>query len=189
MSEIITNKTATEMWQNLIHGASELCHQSLDEELESYLVFMLMRHLQDTGLAHRVLAPDYLTGMQTQGQSGIQQLQSVGDQCLLFSGFYPMRSRRRLVKARYYVDLGRSAYMQMADRVRQAYVQLYENLSRHFVEMMDVLQALRYSAHAEKMDSLMLIENWQDSNSQYARQLLQERYAQADIHQQKKIKH
>ncbi len=189
MGVIITNKTATEMWQNLVHTASESRHLQLDEELESYLVFMLMRHLQDTGLANSVVAISYLKGMQTQGQSGIQQLQTVGDQCLLFSGLYPMRSRRRLVKAQYYVDLGRSAYMQMADRVKQVYVQLYENLSRHFVEMMDILQALRYSANPEQIDSLMLIENWQDNDSQYARQLLQERFGQANIHLQKKIKH
>jgi len=182
MSVIITNKTAIEMWQGLVHNACETCQQPLEEELESYLVFMLMRHLQDSSLASKPMAPDYLKGMQTQGQSGIQQLQLVGDQCLLCSGLYPYRSRRRLVKAQYYIDIGRSAYLQMASRAKRSSIQLYENLSRYFVEMMDILQALRYSANPELLDSLLLMENWQDNHSRYARKLLQKRYGDINLH-------
>ena len=181
MGMIITENSTTELWVKLVQHAGETCQQELDVELESYLVFMLMRHIDDTGLADAVLGPRYLEGMQAQGQSGIQQLQDVADQCLLFSGLYPKRSRRRLVKAHYYVDLGRSAYMQLASRVKQVYAELYENLSRHFVEMMDILQALRYSAHSEQLDSLLLIDYWQDCDSQYARRLLQERFGQATL--------
>lgn len=182
MGVIITDKTATAMWQKLVHNASEVCHQDLDEELESYLVFLLMRHLGDTSLATQAIAPSYLQGMQAQGQSGLNQLQAVADQCLLFSGLYPLRSRRRLVKAQYYVDMGRSAYLQIAERVKQVYVELYENLSRHFVEMMDILQALRCSKQHAELDSLLLLENWHESQSQFARQLLEQRFEQASLH-------
>ncbi len=179
MGMIITENSTTALWLNLVQTAGQSCQQQLDQELESYLVFMLMRHIDDTGLADTILAPQYLQGMQTQGQSGVQQLQTVADQCLLFSGLFPKRSRRRLVKAHYYVDLGRSAYMQLASRVKRAYAELYENLSRHFVEMMDILQALRFSTNPSQLDSLLLIDYWQQCDSQYARRLLQERYGQA----------
>jgi hypothetical protein len=179
MGMIITENSTTELWVKLVQNAGQTCQQELDVELESYLVFMLMRHVDDTGLADAVLAPRYLQGMQTQGQSGIQQLQTVADQCLLFSGLFPKRSRRRLVKAHFYVDLGRSAYMQLASRVKQVSADLYENLSRHFVEMMDILQALRFSENSAELDSLLLLDYWQDCDSQYARRLLQERYGHA----------
>ena len=189
MGVIITDKTATAMWQTLVHNASEVCHQDLDEELESYLVFLLMRHLGDTNLAAQAIAPSYLQGMQSQGHSGLAQLQQVADQCLLFSGLYPLRSRRRLVKAQYYIDMGRSAYMQVAERVRQVYVELYENLSQRFVEMMDILQAIRCDKENAALDSLLLIENWHESHSEFARQLLEQRFDQASLHTPHPHKH
>lgn len=189
MAMIITEHTNTEMWQKLVQHAGEHCHLTLDEELESYLVFMLMRHLDDTALADTVIAPRYLKGLLMQGRSGIQQLQTVGDQCLLFSGLFPKRTRRRLVKASYYVDIGRSAYLQLADRLKQTYAQLYQNLSTHFVEMMDILQALRFSARAEELDSLLLIDYSRENDSQYARKLLQERFNHSLCHPTKDSTH
>ena len=185
MGMIITENSTTALWQQLVHHAGQSCQRQLDQELESYLVFMLMRHVADTSLADRVLAPDYLKGMQTGGQSGIQQLQTVADQCLLFSGLFPSRSRRRLVKAHYYVDLGRSAYMQLASRVKRASAELFGNLSQQFVEMMDILQALRFNADKSQLDSLLLIDYWQHCDSAYARRLLQERYGEALVQMEK----
>ena len=72
--------------------------------------------------------------------------------------------------------------MQLASRVKQAYAELYTNLSRHFVEMMDILQALRFSAKPSELDSLLLLDYSQQCDSQYARRLLRERYGQALIH-------
>lgn len=189
MGVIITDKTTTAMWQKLVHTASEDCHQDLNEDLESYLVFLLMRHLGDTNLASQAIAPDYLKGMQTQGQSGLTCLQTVADQCLLYSGLYPLRSRRRLVKAQYYIDIGRSAYLQIAERARQVYVELFESLSQHFVEMMDILRALRGSEQHDELDSLLLVENWHESQSDFARQLLEKRFEPASLHAPNPRKH
>ncbi len=179
MGVILTENSTTALWVKLVQNAGESCQQPLDVELESYLVFMLMRHQGDIGLADTVIAPRYLQGMQAQGQSGIQQLQTVADQCLLYSGLFPQHASRRLVKARYYVDLGRSAYMLVAERVKSISAVLYENLSRQFVDLMDILQALRFSANTAELDSLLLIDYCRECDSQYARRLLQERYGNA----------
>lgn len=189
MGIIITEHSNTELWQKLVQAAGDQCQCHLDEELESYLVHMLIRHIDDADLADTVIAPRYLEGLLAQGQSGIQQLQTVGDQCLLFSGLFPKRSRRRLVKASYYVDVGRSAYSQLSDRLKQAYAQLYHKLSLHFVEMMDILQALRATSNCEELDSLLLIDYANDSNSQYAKKLLQERFKHSLHHPPKGLKH
>jgi hypothetical protein len=47
--------------------------------------------------------------------------------------------------------------------------------------MMDILQALRFSTNTEELDSLLLIDYWQDCDSNYARRLLQQRYGQAIV--------
>lgn len=189
MSMIITDQSDMALWLKLVQSAGEYCHLQLDEELESYLVFMLMRHLDDTALADTVIGPRYLKGLLSQGQSGIQQLQTVGDQCLLFSGMYPKRSRRRLVRASYYVDIGRSAYLQLSDRLKKTYAQLFQNLSEHFTEMMDVLQALRFSSNHEALDSLLLIDYANENDGDYARKILRERFSQSRLLSGKDTKH
>lgn len=189
MGMIITDQSNMALWLKLVQGAGEYCELELDEELESYLVFMLMRHLDDTDLADTLIAPRYLKGLLAQGQAGIQQLQTVGDQCLLFSGMYPKRSRRRLVRASYYVDIGRAAYAQLSDRLKKAYAQLFQNLSEHFTDMMDVLQALRFSSCREELDSLLLMDYANENDGEYARKLLQARFGQLRIHTGKDTKH
>jgi len=171
MSRIITHNTPTEQWQQLVHCAEESCHQQLDEELESYLVFMLMRQTGNNELADSVLANRYLQGMQSEGQCCIQQLQEVGDQCLIYSGLFPKRSRKRLVKVSYYVDLGRSAYIHIAGKMKQGYAILYEHLSEYFVVLMDVLQAMR-SLDNDATDHRLLLELSRDCKSERAAGLL-----------------
>jgi len=173
MSQIITHSTPTEQWQQLVHCAEESCHQDLDEDLESYLVFLLMRQTGNTELADSILASQYLQGMQSEGQNCIQQLQEVGDQCLIYSGLFPKRSRRRLVKVSYYVDLGRSSYIHIAGKMKQGYATLYEHLSEYFVVLMDVLQAMR-SLNSEDTDNNLLLELSLDCNSERAANILAE---------------
>jgi len=172
MDAIITRGTATESWQSLVHSAGECCNQALDEDLESYLVFMLMRHTENARLADTILATQYLQGMQSGGHSRIQRLQEVGDQCLLFSGFFPKRSERRLVKVHYYVDLGRSAYSHISEKMKRDYAQLYERLSEQFVVLMDILQAMRTIHNGYVLDSRSFLEFACECGSQRAERLL-----------------
>jgi len=172
MSLILTSNTSTESWQSLVQSALDSCDQSLDEELESYLVFMLMRNMGCTDLADNIIAKQYLQGMQSGGQVAIQQLQDVGDQCLLFSGLFPKQSDRRLVKVTYYIDLGRSAYSQMAQKMKRQSALLYERLAKYFVTLMDILQAMRCLDMAFEQDMHRLIEYAQDCGSARAKKLL-----------------
>lgn len=189
MSEIITPETATASWQKLVQEAGVHCHQSLDEDLESYLVFLLMRYTGRAELADSVLALRYLEGQLASGQQCIQQLQEVGDQCLLFSGLFPQRSQRRLVRISYYVDMGRASYMQLAERLRQSYANLYQRLSEGFVALMDILQAMRILGDGKEPDSLMLMECWQDCGSEQAYRSLEKRFSDSFLCKAEKKRH
>jgi len=175
MGVIVTQNTTTEVWQNLVHAASSSCDRVLDEELESYLVFMLMRHTACMGIVDNIVATQYLQGMQSAGNVAAQQLQEVGDQCLLYSGFFPKQSERRLVKVRYYVDLGRSAYSHISDKMKQGTTSLYERLARYFVALMDILQAMRCLDLNTGQDCSELIEYAQDCCSERAIKILSEK--------------
>ncbi len=169
MSPLLLQPTATAHWYELIHDAEHYCHQSLTEELQSYLVFLLMRYTQSAHLVDRVMALEYLHSLQSGGHIQQQQLQEVGDVCLLFSGLFPEQSQRRCVQTKYYVELGKAAYHTLADRVQGINAHLYTRLAHAFIRLMDVLLATReLFQHAPNLSIFHAIELWQQTGSQHA---------------------
>lgn len=168
MSQLILEPTSTAQWHALVSEAEAAAACSLDETLESYLVFLLMRFAARPDLAGRVMAVEYLRGATSTGQAQVNQLRDVGDQCLLFSGFYPQLAERRHVRISYYVDLGRGAYGLLAERLRHASAEIYQRLCEGFVALMDVLHAMRALDGDHTLAALQAHELWADTGSQAA---------------------
>lgn len=143
MTRILTEDTQTALWQALVHEAERRAGHDLDETLESYLVFVLMRHLRDQGLGREALALEYLHAQATVGLAGHERLQKTGDHCLLLAGLFPERARRRRVPVSYYIDLGRGAYRDLGDSLRASIAELYAQLAEGFENLVEVLLAAR----------------------------------------------
>lgn len=133
----------SELWHGLVKDAEQRSHRQLDEELESYLVFTLMRFAGDGALSDRVMALDYLAGAQGAGRNKDLRLRDVGDRCLLLAGLYPEQARRRHVSLSYFCDLGRTAYSELAVQVREALRTLYGRLASAFTTLVGVLVEVR----------------------------------------------
>ena len=171
MSELVLHPTSTAQWHSLVSEAEAAAHCQLDETLESYLVFTLMRFCQRPDLAGSVMALEFLEGLQKTGLAQHDSLRDVGDKCLLVSGLFPQTARRRQVSVTYFVDLGRSAYQQLHEKAHSVYGQLAED----FVPMMDVLLALRgLDPNAEQLNLLESYHLWEKSNSEQALKRVQE---------------
>lgn len=157
---ILTSSTQTALWQSIVHKAEAECSIVLQEDLEAYLVFLLMRYINQSDLLHECIAPLFLRASQLMRDGRRAVLQEVGDRCLLLSGLFPMLVERRLVKVSYFVRLGQTAYHAVSKKQND----LYELLSNQFVPMMDVLQSLR---HAE-LSPMYAYELWNETGSQHA---------------------
>ena len=143
MADILTRESATALWQELVRDAETRAGRSLGEDLESYLVFTLMRHYRDAPLAHRVVAVEWLGALQREGRQRSDELRDVGDRCLLIAGLYPELAQRRRVPLAYFIDVGRSAYDVLASDVRAALSELYAELARAFGQLVRVLVEVR----------------------------------------------
>ncbi|VAW90967.1 hypothetical protein MNBD_GAMMA21-2275 [hydrothermal vent metagenome] len=173
MSDIPVQATATEQWRNLVKEAIDYNGVNLDEELESYLVFLLMRYMKETTLTSKVMALEYIRGLQSPGPQRNECMRDVGDQCLLFSGLYPEVAERRQVRISYYVKMGRSAYASLSGFTQSAIANMYSHLAESFVSLMDTLQAMRcMNDSSMQLQPLMAYELWQDTRSQQARRVL-----------------
>ncbi len=165
------NKRAlvTAQWNQLVVEAEEATQIELDEELESYLVFLLMRYHDQPQLANIIVATEYLEGTLQTGELRRNRMRDVGDHCLLYSGLFPRNARRRNVPVDYYIDLGRGAYRNLAEDEQFGLATVFTKLATHFVALMDTLQALRsMSLESPLLDPLSAMELWQKSGSRYA---------------------
>ncbi|HET6603330.1 MAG TPA: hypothetical protein VFG21_03820 [Xanthomonadaceae bacterium] len=140
---------ATELWQRLVRGGAERTGMRLEEDVEAYLVFVLMRYLRDDTLLARAMALDYLAANQAAGQPRMDALRDVGDRCLLIAGLFPQQAQRRQVDPDYFSSLGRGAYETVASLARSAYAQLFAELTRGFGAMVQVLAASAAAGHPE----------------------------------------
>jgi hypothetical protein len=175
MSSLLLQPTPTAQWQALLHEAQTAARCRLETDLESYLVFLLIRFTDRPELADAVLALEFLNSVTTPGRLGQDRLRDVGDQCLLYSGLFPRQAERRHVQLSYFVDMGRTAYQQLSDTTEHDADGLYAHLAQGFVSLMDVLHMVRElgTGHSA-LDPLMAAESWSESGSEYALRALRQ---------------
>lgn len=145
----------------------------LGEELQSYLVFLLMRYTNATQLSEGALAIEYLTSLKISGKLGEARLCEVGDKCLIYSGLFPQRAEQKRVRISYFVHLGESAYSVLATSSAGVRATVYANLAEHFVILMDILQTTReLSSETPTLQPIQAMELWNDTGSLHARAAL-----------------
>lgn len=132
------------------------CLISLSEELESYLVFLLMRFIKKPEIALKIMAIDFLSSLELTKTNRNYKLRDIGDICLLFSGLYPELNHKRLVSDSYYSDLGQNAYYIIAQHSTKNSAELFYSLSKNFLMMASLLKNLRPKVSENILPKTML---------------------------------
>lgn len=169
MSLLLNSSTPLALWRDIIHDAEVNCSIQLHEDLESYLVFLMMRFTNQPDIVKQILATDFLKSLKLTKDLKLYHLQNVGDKCLIYSGLFPSNAVRRHVKISYFVNIGQSAYSIISDQKND----LYASLSNQFVTLMDILQSIRQ--HSKKYSDLLPFEAydlWQETGSKRALRVL-----------------
>lgn len=168
---IVTSTTTTALWHEIIHEAEHSCAVTLKEEIESYLVFLLMRYINKPEFVKQIMALEFMHGMQKMSAQQEVMLREVGDKCLLFAGLFPRIAESRLVRLSYFVKIGQAAYVTISKTSND----LYDHLSHQFVPLMDILQSIRhYTQNCPNLLPLEAYELWNDTGSQRAYAILQQ---------------
>ncbi|MEO8673474.1 MAG: hypothetical protein ABI411_19330 [Tahibacter sp.] len=154
MATILTDTAATALWHDLVRDAERRGGAQLDVELESHLVFLLMRHLRDAQLGNTIFALDYLRALDEGGAQRSDALRELGDRCLLIAGLYPQQAQRRRVNLDYFLELGSRAYAELADASRTLWADLYRRIARTFARLARVLVEVRRLTQRDSLDAL-----------------------------------
>lgn len=154
-------------WRALITRAEVSSRICLDDALENYLIYLLLRHVGAPTTAYDGLAGGFLANLTAAGEADASEdLAEVGDQCLVFAGLFPEQAAAQLIPISYFVKVGQDAYAKHAEISGEP---LFRRLSDDFVRLMDVLQCLRdLDKNVYCLDALSAFEQWQNTGSAHA---------------------
>ncbi|MEE9452315.1 MAG: hypothetical protein V3V61_06125 [Gammaproteobacteria bacterium] len=152
MKKLILNPTDTSQWHALVNEAQMVRSCTLAEDLESYLVFLLMRFMEQPKIASSVLAVDFIDGISAVGKARYDKLRDLGDKSLLFSGLFPDLAKKKRVNVNYFVEIGQSAYSTLSFNSEQNMAELFSALCNDFLTLRSVLQAMRELSIRKAMD-------------------------------------
>lgn len=161
---IVTDRTQTALWQSLVRDAQARASRQLGDDLESYLVFTLMRHQTDARLAVRTIALEWLDTLLASGRRREIGLRDVGDGCLLIAGLYPQQAERRRVSLSYFQDIGSDAYRHLGEHASGGLESLFRALASAFAELVRVLFEVRRLASDDARLDPGLAYAWCESN-------------------------
>lgn len=164
MKNLILHPTDISQWYALVTDAQAFTQLALDENIESYLVFLLQRFSQTPQLLESVLATDFLEAMHVAGKQQIESLRAVGDKSLLLCGLFPGIATRRHLSLDYYTGMGRSAYLTVSELHERSESQLYYKLSESFIHLQKILQAIRGEYYQIEPLNLRIIKLEDDSH-------------------------
>lgn len=161
MKKLILHPTDTSQWHALVNEAQALTSLILNENTESYLVFLLMRFSQSTQLIESVIALDFLESMHASGKRQVELLRDVGDKSLLFCGLFPGMAIKRHVRLDYFSEMGQAAYLSVGELEARESADLYFQLSAQFMNMQQILQAMcgNYSQFSDGISGIVVAKN------------------------------
>ncbi len=143
MEKLILHPTEMSQWHALVNEAQASTRLILDENTESYLVFLLMRFTQGAKLIESVIAMDFLESMHKNTNQQRELLRDVGDKSLLFCGLFPGIAERRHLKLSYFAAMGQAAYASVGELQSTQLGDLYFQLSAQFFNLQQILRAMR----------------------------------------------
>ena len=145
-------------WHELIGEAQLATNTRLPEQLESYLVFTLMRFIKNTDFLFEPVALDSLN-LQSNLSAQLNLIKSnthqhdalkhLGDRCLLLSGLFPKITKRQNLCDDYFIHIGKNAYLSLSYAIdgnppnNSFSHKLFYELHEGFTALMDLLQATR----------------------------------------------
>ena len=143
MKELILHPTDLSQWYTIVNEAQASTNLVLDEGVESYLVFLLMRFSQNPHLMESIVALDFLESMRSSSKKQVALMREVGDKSLLFCGLFPGMASKRHVKLDYFSCMGQAAYLTVSELEEPSSSDLYIRLSTQFTTLQHILESMR----------------------------------------------
>jgi hypothetical protein len=178
--ELKLDASVAEFFHELL--SATIRNQGVDtsETTECYLVNLLATFTR-TSPDDSPLALKLATAVYASPDERARHLKEVGDTSLYVSGFFGESLNRKLVDVDYYIQMGGSAYGELARFFRgyrrsEVFGEVYDELGAKFGRFVDVLAEVSEQTSVGSPQSLVqLYERWQRTGADWMERRLRER--------------
>lgn len=145
--KIVVPPNSLSEWYDLVKHTQAQTGMKLDDHVESYLILTLDSFVTGSVEREVPVAIEYLESIDPKQQQSNSRLRTVGDRCLMLTGFFPERARRLNVSLSYFANIGRQAYLTLADRSNMRVdPALFYKLGFRFLDLTELLYSMRQLA-------------------------------------------
>ncbi len=188
-------------FKDLIAGAIEKQKVDVQPETEIYLVHLLKQFMTTDNLFGRtgdgqVIDQPLTFKLKEAIEETAPHAQSLlfrhlGDFSLYVAGYFQESLTRKWVDVDYYIDMGGTAYQQVAVRVEERPLQsMYKELGTKFAHLVDVLGVVSEQTRkpSDETELLRMYESFMRTGSDRAKRLLEEAGIETKIRPGSKVK-
>jgi hypothetical protein len=169
---VTTHSSVEGFFQEVLAGALDRQGVEASQSTEFYLVGLLGEFTK-ARITDEPLSLKLVGTRAADGAERVRALKEVGDTTLYVTGFFADSLERKLVGVDYYMDLGKTAYRELAQRLATSSVgEVYEELSGKFPRFVDVLAEVRSHTSYLGQDVVRLYEEWLRTRSDWVEQRL-----------------
>ena len=114
----------------------------LDEDMQAFVVYALLRHMDNAKLKEFVFAESLLNAI---NNGGVCHYEKVLDHALIYGGIFPQRIKKSGLSANYYHDVGVMASECLAihyAKLKSSYEFVYQSISQQFALLIDMLRSM-----------------------------------------------
>jgi hypothetical protein len=170
MKEFDLHIAETASWRALITEAQLVAKVQLPPVLEDYVICMLLRHIGTPPSASDKYSAEFFEKLIDNHTYAEDDLRTIGDHCLTYSGLFPEHAIRNGMPITYFVHVGQNAYHEYASKTDS---HIYHYMSEAFVPIMDVLQTISELHDGEPcIDALNAYQLWREAGSAHAWRVL-----------------
>jgi hypothetical protein len=169
---VTTHSSVDGFFHEVLTGALDRQGVAASESTEFYLVGLLGEFTK-ARITDEPLSLKLVGSRAADAAERVRALKEVGDTSLYVTGFFADSLERKLVGVDYYMDLGKAAYRELAQRLAASSVrEVYEELSGKFPRFVDVLAEVRSHTDYLGQDVVRLYEEWLRTRSDWVEQRL-----------------
>lgn len=152
MNDILTDNPKFLWYQSLLE-AKNLTKVDTSDELDSYIILLLLSSDHNVLLSKDPLGVLYLKSQQA-FNNNTSLLRNVADSCLILSGFYPENAIARNVSPDYFANIGVASYFQLSEVCFQngRGASLYCSLACSYYELVKILFCIRLLSDKENLN-------------------------------------
>jgi hypothetical protein len=175
--EVLAVTSLKQFFKSLLDEALEKTGVDVAQVTELYLADLLA----EFAATDRLFTPDergrpgeeplallYHRALAAEREQRIRMLRRLGDVSLYKAGFFAGAVRESMVGQGYYIQMGGTAYGQVAALARGGFASVYDELGRKFRPLVDVLEgiAARATARGSAGGALRVYESWRRTGNE-----------------------